>query len=60
MFFGLLKLKRHTDHPQQTTIGSGITSIVIGVALIVAPVVINALAATFGITGSEELNKPKL
>ena len=35
--FGLLKLKRHVDHPQQTTIGSGLIAILIGVALIAAP-----------------------
>ena len=32
--FGLLKLKRHVDHPQQTTLGSGLIAILIGVALI--------------------------
>ncbi|MDE0409565.1 MAG: hypothetical protein OXN81_17090, partial [Alphaproteobacteria bacterium] len=31
--FGLLKLKRHVDHPQQTTFGSGLIAILIGVAL---------------------------
>ena len=44
--FGLLKLKRHVDHPQQTTIGSGLIAILIGVSLIAAPAVINALGDT--------------
>ena len=60
VFFGLMKLKRHTDHPQQTTIGSGIISILIGVALILAPAVINGLADSFGITGGETVVRPKL
>ena len=59
--FGLLKLKRHVDHPQQTTIGSGLIAILIGVALIAAPAVINALGATFGVDGSSHtVLKPKL
>ena len=59
--FGLLKLKRHVDHPQQTTLGSGLIAILIGVALIAAPAVINALGDTFGIDGgSHTVLKPKL
>ena len=59
--FGLLKLKRHVDHPQQTTIGSGLIAILIGVALIAAPAVINALGATFGMDGgSHTVLKPRL
>ena len=59
--FGLLKLKRHVDHPQQTTIGSGLIAILIGVALIATPAVINALGDTFGIDGgSHTVLKPRL
>ena len=59
--FGLLKLKRHVDHPQQTTFGSGLIAIFIGVALIAAPAVINALGTTFGVDGgSHTVLKPRL
>ena len=59
--FGLLKLKRHVDHPQQTTIGSGLIAILIGVALIAAPAIINALGDTFGLGGgSHTVIKPRL
>ena len=59
--FGLLKLKRHVDHPQQTTIGSGLIAILIGVSLITAPAVINALGDTFGLSGgSHTVIKPRL
>ena len=59
--FGLLKLKLHVDHPQQTTIGSGLIAILIGVALIAAPAVINALGDTFGLSGgSHTVIKPRL
>ena len=59
--FGLLKLKRHVDHPQQTTIGSGLIAILIGVALIAAPAVINALGDTLGLSGgSHTVIKPRL
>ena len=58
--FGLLKLKRHVDQPQQTTIGSGLVAIGIGAALIAAPALVNALADTFGLTsGSQTLTRPK-
>ena len=59
--FGLLKLKRHVDHPQQTTIGSGLIAILIGVALIAAPAIINALGDTLGLSGgSHTVIKPRL
>ena len=59
--FGLLKLKRHVDHPQQTTIGSGLIAILIGVALIAVPAVINALGDTLGLSGgSHTVIKPRL
>ena len=57
--FGLLKLKRHVDQPQQTTLGSGLIAIVIGVALIAAPAIITAFSDTFGI-GSETVDRTKL
>ena len=47
--FGLLKLKRHVDHPQQTTIGNGLIALGVGAALIGAPALINALGDTFGL-----------
>jgi len=59
--FGLLKLKRHVDHPQQTTFGSGLIAILIGVALIAVPAIINGLADTFGLGGaSQTITRPKL
>ena len=59
--FGLLKLKRHVDHPQQTTLGSGLIAILIGVALIAAPAVINGLGDTFGLGGAvQTVARPKL
>ena len=59
--FGLLKLKRHVDHPQQTTLGSGLIAILIGVALIAAPAVINGLADTFGLGGAAQtVSRPRL
>ena len=59
--FGLLKLKRHVDHPQQTTLGSGLIAILIGVALIAAPAIINGLADTFGLGGADQtVSRPRL
>ena len=59
--FGLLKLKRHVDHPQQTSLGSGLIAILIGVALIAAPAVINGLTDTFGLGGAAQtVSRPRL
>ena len=57
--FGLLRLKRHVDHPSQTTIGSGLVALLIGAALIAAPSVINAVGETFAVDGAT-LNRPAL
>ena len=57
--FGLLRLKRHVDHPSQTTIGSGLVALIIGAALIAAPSVINAVAETFAVDGAT-LTRPAL
>ena len=47
--------------PQQTTIGSGLIAILIGVSLIAAPAVINALGDTLGLSGgSHTVIKPRL
>jgi len=57
--FGLLRLKRHVDHPSQTTIASGLVALVIAAALIAAPSVINAVGETFGVDGAT-LSAPTL
>ena len=60
--FGLLKLKRHVDHPQQTTLGSGLIAILIGVALIAAPCGDQRpLGDTFGLGGADQtVSRPRL
>ena len=59
--FALLKLKRHVDHPQQTSIGGGIMALLVGVALIAAPTLINAVSDTLGLTsGSPNVLRPRL
>ena len=58
--FGLLRLKRHVDHPSQTTIGSGVIGLLIGAALIAAPSVINAVGATFAVDATATLSRPNL
>ena len=60
---GLLKVKRHSDQPQQVTLGSGLMWIIIGVALIVAPFLINAVANTLGTSAGgagPDIKPPKL
>ncbi len=57
---GLIRLKRHVDHPQATTIGSGVVALLIGAALIAAPAVINAIGETFGAPSGITLSRPRL
>ena len=59
--FGLLKLKRHVDHPQQTGLGSGLIAILVGAALLAAPALINGLSDTFGLGGADRtITRPRL
>ena len=58
--FGLIRLKRHVDHPSQTTIASGIIALIIGTALIAAPSIINAVGDTFAVDSSATLSRPAL
>ena len=57
---GLVRLKRHVEHPQATTIGSGVMALLIGAALIAAPAVINAIGETFGAPSGTGLTRPVL
>lgn len=58
--FGLIRLKRHVDQPSQTTMGSGIVALLIGVALLAAPSVINAIGETFGVDATATITRPAL
>ncbi len=57
--FGLLRLKRHVDHPSQTTISSGLIALLVGAALIATPSVINAVGETFAIDNAT-ISRPAL
>ena len=46
--FGILKFKRHSEHGQQVTLGSAILTVLVGVGVLMAPTLINALIDTFG------------
>lgn len=56
--FGLLRLKRHVDHPSQTTLASGIVALAIGAALIATPSIIDAIGETFDIDSGATLERP--
>ena len=65
--FGLIKLKRHVDHPSQTTIGSGLACfakvdlmVLIGVALLAAPSIINSVGETFAVDSTATITRPAL
>ena len=58
--FAFLRFKRHVDQPQQSTLGSALIALVVGVALIAAPSIINGLSDTFGVGGQQTINRPKL
>ena len=58
--FGLLRGKKHVDAPQAVTLASAIVWVLVGVAIILMPAVINGVAETFGTSGSETVHKPSL
>ena len=59
--FGLFRIKKHMEQPQQVTLSSAIVAILIGAAIILIPVVLNAIADTFGVTGgSPGISRPRL
>lgn len=58
--FGLVRLKRHVDQPQQATLAASLITICIGVALLMAPTLINGVAETFGIVGGDTVDQPRL
>ena len=59
--FGLFRIKKHMDQPQQVTLSSAIVAILIGAAIILIPVVLNAIGETFGLTsGTTGIGRPKL
>lgn len=57
---GLFRIKKHMDQPQQVGLASAVVAILIGVAIILLPVVINGIAETFGATGGGTVNRPRL
>lgn len=52
VLLGLMLLRRHSTHPQQVTVASGFVAIGIGVALIFAPPLIDAISGSFGLDQS--------
>ena len=61
VFLGLLKFKRHVDYPQQANLGSAMMTVAMGVALIVAPALINTLVETVGLDAADTtLDRPTL
>ena len=59
--FGLFRVKKHVDHPQQVTLGSALITCVIGAVLIATPAAINAMTESIGLDqGTSTVTKPKL
>lgn len=59
--FGLFRIKKHMDQPQQVTLSSAVVAILIGTSIILIPVVLNAIGGTFGLTsGGTGIGKPRL
>ena len=57
--FGLFRIKKHMDQPQQVSLGSAAVAIVIGVAIIMMPVVITGVAETFGADGGGTVQRSR-
>ena len=57
---GLLKVKKHVEQPQQTTLGAGVIALVVGAALIATPAVIDVILGTFDLDPGASVARPKL
>ena len=57
---GVFRFKKHFDQPQQVSLGSAVITVVVGVGILLLPVVINAVAETFGATGGGTVQRPRL
>ena len=59
--FGLFKVKKHVDHPQQVTLGGALITCLIGILMIGTPAAINAMTESIGLDqGTSTVTKPKL
>lgn len=58
--FGLLKVKKHVEQPQQTTLGAGVIALLVGAALIAVPAVIDVILGTFDLDPGASVARPKL
>lgn len=56
---GLIKFNKARSHPQQADTGGAIIQVVVGAALIVIPLIITAVAGSFG-NGGNTLSRPTL
>ena len=56
--FGLFRVKKHMDQPQQVSLWSAGVAMVVGAAIIAVPPIINGIGETFGITGGRGLSPP--
>ena len=56
--FGLFRVKKHMDQPQQVSLWSAGVAILVGAAIIAVPPIINGIGETFGIAGGGGLSPP--
>lgn len=57
---GLLKMKRTSEQPQQGSMWGGGAVILVGVALILTPAVVNGVRDMMGASSTESIDRPKL
>ncbi len=57
---GIMRFKRHSDHPQQASLGSAVVVVLVGVALIGLPALGSAVLETFGANQNTTIDRPKL
>ena len=57
---GVFGLKRYMEQPGQVRLAAAGMTMLVGVALILTPVIINNFAGTFGLIGGAEVQRPKL
>ena len=57
---GIMRFKRHADHPQQASLGGATATLLVGVGLVLLPVIGSAVMESIGASQTTTITAPRL
>jgi len=57
---GIMRFKRHADHPQQASLGGATATLLVGVGLVLLPVIGSAVMESVGANQATTIEAPRL